>query len=160
MNDEAMELLREFIEAVHSHSLFALGDVCDKAEIFLAQSNAAPQSRGRLTYDKATRTIRDERGNGVLVLTEEDADMFASAAPDSGEGMLEEPARWTDQTDKAWPVLVVPARDYDKLRSYALSLREREGKKSEEFKKLFEYHGDSEKLITSALKDIHDPDWR
>jgi len=72
MNDEAMELLREFIEAVHSHSLFALGDVCDKAEIFLAKSKAASADRpGQITPKEAS--------NG-------DA---CGAAPDSGEGMPE-----------------------------------------------------------------------
>src|SRR3990172_5328277 len=88
MTDQERELLREWVETYGGSTLpngkLVNPELENRTRVALAQPKAAPQGRGRLTYDKATRTIRDERGTGVLVLTAEDADMFSSAAPDSG----------------------------------------------------------------------------
>ena len=140
MNDEAMELLREcrsllafYIEEFSEHGndteVHLIQDMIARIDAIPATQEPKAAPRGKLSYDRATRTIRDERGKGVLVLTEEDADMFASAAPDSGE-MPEEPEGYSG----GWGLNACEAelniwKDYAKrLRSYALSLREqREG---------------------------------
>jgi|SRR3990172_9321345 len=136
MNDEAMELLREcrqefvgWAQGDPTGQMWTLAMIT-RIDALLAQSKAAPQEQ--------TGHERDSRPNGdnKPPVTVEDSNVPASAAPDSGEGMPVEAVRYClhdgprplgchvrSDIDGAF----VYSHDYDALRAYALSLREREG---------------------------------
>ena len=121
MTDEAMELARQLGEMAKYCVIYSSGRKFDfsfretlvKASARLAQPKAASAGQPGQINPKEAR-------NG-------DA---CGAAPDSGE-MPEEPRIYEWQTAGSMREFVL-RRDYDLLRSYALSLREREGDKDAE----------------------------
>ena len=133
MNDEAIELLRDFRDCIlNERGALAeagftseqvndvLAEFDDRFSALLAQQKAAPQD---VKVKEATST---EASVGAVPL---DASRPASAAP--GSGMPEEPTIIRNYREARFEQLTTWERALlvyvDALRSYALSLREREG---------------------------------
>ena len=118
MNDEVVELLRECREYLMSWSICKEGnrckDIVNRIDALLAQSKAAPQ-------------VEPAGPPYVSPALDGEVRTPASAAPDSG--MPEEPAamRWWRQGATLNQSGICDIGEYaNSLRSYALSLRERE----------------------------------
>ena len=94
MDDQSDEPLRELCydyrnaNTIHAENYFQrIVRWVKRQTLHRSASDArASSGRGRLTLDKATRSVKDSDGNVVLQLGPEDADMFANMADAKQDG--------------------------------------------------------------------------